>query len=411
MGVSGAGLHGGQKKSRAMEIPLRQRGPVPALAPGPLPPFLQKMLDAGKAKLAEPFVGITADGKVEPGLFRLAKTGIPLDAVVDAAQAFLAGLDGPTREAAHFPLESPEWRSWNNMHPFFLRHGASLQRLDDAGRGRALAIVRATMSAAGFESARNVMKLNETVAEITGRFDEYGEWFYWLSIFGEPSNTEPWGWQLDGHHLIINALILGDQLVMTPAFLGSEPVYAQGGKYAGTRVFAEEEAAGLRVMRALTAEQRERATLGISFPQEALGGAFNDNLTLPYEGVRYADMTAEGQQALLALVEIYVGHIRPGHAEIKLSEVKDHLEDTWFAWVGPVDDVSAFYYRVHSPVVLIEFDHQFGIAYANDQPTRNHVHTCVRTPNGNDYGYDLLRQHYAEHDHSSPNSPHLRGLV
>jgi hypothetical protein len=27
------------------------------------------------------------------------------------------------------------------------------------------------------------------------------------------------------------------------------------------------------------------------------------------------------------------------------------------------------------------------------------VHTVVRTPNGNDYGKDLLRQHYALHAH------------
>lgn len=32
-------------------------------------------------------------------------------------------------------------------------------------------------------------------------------------------------------------------------------------------------------------------------------------------------------------------------------------------------------------------------------PTREHVHTVVRTPNGNDYGKDLLRQHYERHPH------------
>ena len=33
------------------------------------------------------------------------------------------------------------------------------------------------------------------------------------------------------------------------------------------------------------------------------------------------------------------------------------------------------------------------------RPTRDHVHTVVRTPNGNDYGKDLLRQHYEAHPH------------
>lgn len=59
-----------------------------------------------------------------------------------------------------------------------------------------------------------------------------------------------------------------------------------------------------------------------------------------------------------------------------------------------------FYYRIHSPVILIEFDYQQPIALArSNTPTRNHVHTVARTPNGNDYGMDLLRQHYQHHDH------------
>jgi hypothetical protein len=32
-------------------------------------------------------------------------------------------------------------------------------------------------------------------------------------------------------------------------------------------------------------------------------------------------------------------------------------------------------------------------------PSAAHIHTIVRTPNGNDYGKDLLRQHYLRHLH------------
>lgn len=58
-----------------------------------------------------------------------------------------------------------------------------------------------------------------------------------------------------------------------------------------------------------------------------------------------------------------------------------------------------FYYRIHSPVVFIEFDHQkpVGVESESNSPTRNHIHTVVRTPNGNDYGKDLLRQHKEKH--------------
>jgi len=52
-------------------------------------------------------------------------------------------------------------------------------------------------------------------------------------------------------------------------------------------------------------------------------------------------------------------------------------------------------------VILIEFDHQAPVALPGTRgvPTRAHIHSVVRTPNGNDYGKDLLRQHYEKHEH------------
>jgi hypothetical protein len=88
--------------------------------------------------------------------------------------------------------------------------------------------------------------------------------------------------------------------------------------------------------------------------------------------------------------------------------VRRHLADTRFAWMGGVDAESVFYYRIHSPVILVEFDHQRGIALDNDAPSRHHIHTVVRTPNGNDYGRDLLRQHHAAFDHTRPGHRHAR---
>jgi len=232
-----------------------------------------------------------------------------------------------------------------------------------------------------------------------------------MSIMGTPSATEPWGWQIDGHHLIVNCFILGDQMVLTPNFMGSEPVEAKFGKYQGTRVFKDEEDKGYALMSALSAEQQARARIGMELPFDVYCTAFNDNRVLPDEGIRYGDMTAEQRERLMDLIGLYTGRIRPGHAEIRFDEVKRHIEATRFAWIGHCDETNPFYYRVFNPVILIEFDHQIGIALDNDDPTRNHTHTLVRTPNGNDYGKDLLRQHYRQFDHSRPDSPHRQGKV
>jgi hypothetical protein len=188
--------------------------------------------------------------------------------------------------------------------------------------------------------------------------------------------------------------------------MGSEPVLARSGKYVGTRVFAAEEEQGFALMRSLSADERARAMIGKNLPGELLTAAFCDNRRIDPTGIRYSELSAEGRDRLEALLATYTGRIRPGHAEIRYSEAKRYLTETHFAWIGPCDDASPFYYRLLSPVILIEFDHMPGLVYDTDTPSRDHIHTVVRTPNGNDYGKDLLRQHYAQHDHSDPMTAH-----
>jgi hypothetical protein len=390
---------------------LRERTPTPAVRPFELPPRMQPMLDRAKTGLAEPFRGIAANGGIVPGLFAIEKTGISLAPLLEAARSFLAGLTAEQRNAACFAIGDEAWRRWSNIHPWLMRHGVCLADLDGHQREAALALLREAMSAAGYQTARDVMRLNEHALEITGKPEEYGEWFYWVSIFGTPSPEEPWGWQIDGHHLNVNCFVLGEQLVLTPNFMGSEPVLARFGKHKGTRVFAAEEEQGYALMRALSSAERQHATIGQDLPSELLTAAFNDNRWIEPAGIRYDKLPAEGRERLEALLATYAGRIRPGHAELRYGEVRRHLSETHFAWIGPFDDASPFYYRILSPVILVEFDHQPGIVYDNDKPSRDHIHTVVRTPNGNDYGKDLLRQHYARHDHSHAMTAHRQGAA
>ena len=389
---------------RLASLRPRARPITPARAlPEPLTDYYTGRLSVANAALAEAYRGVTTDGQIVPGLFPLWKAGRSTRPIAEAAEAFLAALEPSQRAAACFPVDSDVWRRWSNIHPFLMRHGVCLDDLSADQRERALGLLRASLSAAGYQSARDIMRLNHTIGELTGRLSsEYGEWLYWLSVMGTPSPTEPWGWQLDGHHLIVNCFVLGEQVVMTPLFMGSEPVEAETGKYAGTRVLQAEEQTGLELMRSLSSGQQERARLGHQLPGDLFVAQFRDNFELRYEGIRY-DELENGQRARLrAVIETYVGRIRPDHAEVKLAEVEQHLAETHFVWIGACDEDSVFYYRVHSPVILIEFDHQRGIALDNDEPSRNHIHTVVRTPNGNDYGKDLLRQHYQQAHHHQP---------
>jgi hypothetical protein len=387
---------------------LRVRPPTPAVRPFDLPPRLQSMFERATGALGEPFRGISS-GAIVPGLFALEQTGISVAPLIEAARSFVARLTLEQRRAACLAIDDEAWRKWSNIHVWLMRHGVCLADLGHDQREAALALLREGLSASGYRLGRDIMKLNEHALEITRKPEEYGEWFYWVSIFGTPSLSEPWGWQIDGHHLNINCFVMGDQLVLTPIFMGSEPVLARFGKYAGTRVFAAEEEQGYGLMRSLSVEERQQAAIGKDLPSELLTAAFWDNRQIDPAGIRYGDLAPEGRERLEALLATYTGRIRSGHAEIRYAEIKRHLSETRFAWIGPFDDTSPFYYRVLSPVILVEFDHQSGIVFDNDTPSRDHIHTVVRTPNGNDYGRDLLRQHYAQHDHSHPMTAHRQG--
>jgi hypothetical protein len=382
---------------------------MPASRPFDLPPRLKTMLDRANAGLAEPFCGIAIGGEISPGYFAIERTGVSLTSLLGAARSFLSMLTPEQRKATSFAIGDEVWRRWSNIHPWLMRHGLSLADLGHAEREAALTLLRETMSSAGYRTARDIMKLNEHALEITGKPEEYGEWLYWISMFGTPSSGEPWGWQIDGHHLNVNCFVLGDQLVLTPLFMGSEPVLARFGKYAGSRVFAAEEEQGHALMRSLSWEERQRATIGKDLPSELLTAAFNDNRRMERSGIHCNELAPEGRERLEALLGLYTGRLRPQHAAIRFAEAKRYLSQTHFAWIGPFDETSPFYYRILSPVILVEFDHQSGIVFDNDTPSRDHIHTVVRTPNGNDYGKDLLRQHYAYHEHSHQAPTHHHG--
>ena len=145
------------------------------------------------------------------------------------------------------------------------------------------------------------MRLNETLAELASDHDVLGEWLYYIQIYGRPSATEPWGWKLEGHHAIINYFVLGDQVVMTPLFIGSEPVKAASGKYKGVEVLQQEQKSGLETLSTLSEAQRKQAILNFSKTgNNNLTEAFKDNVVIEHAGLRTNDLAAPARQRFRA---------------------------------------------------------------------------------------------------------------
>jgi hypothetical protein len=368
--------------------------------------FRKMSEDYEKEGLAAPFKGITTTGEVMPGLFEIKPAGVSTEPVRNAALAFIGTLNPVQLARTMYPVDDVEWRKWMNQH-FYARQGVSFADMTDRQREAAFGLIRASLSSQGFELTRNIMRLNETLAELAEDHDFLGEWLYYIQIYGKPSATDPWGWKLEGHHAIINYFVLGDQVVMTPLFIGSEPVKAPSGKYKGIEILQKEQNDGLAMLQALPEAQRKKAILEFSKTgNNNLTEAFKDNVVIDYAGLRTNELAAPARQRLRDLIHLYVSNMDEGHARVKMDEVDRHLDNTWFTWIGGDEPDSVFYYRVQSPVVLIEFDHQRPanlrkLAADPTKPTRQHIHCVVRTPNGNDYGKDLLRQHYLTHPHTS----------
>jgi hypothetical protein len=354
--------------------------------------------------LAEPFKGVsTSDGK-EVNLFKVGATGVTTAPIVHAAKSYLKLLATPDLIRTQFAIDDPEWRRWFNVdNGIYVRQGLSLKEMSKEQKAAAWNILKTSLSAKGLSLSKDIMKTDRTLSELNGH-GFLDEGLYFLTIMGMPDDKKPWGWQLDGHHLVINYFIMGDQIVMTPTFLGAEPAVTTTGKYKGNSVLQAEQDMGIEFMQSLSASQQKTATLNSQkVKDDMLAGAHKDNLELDYVGLKAANLGEKQQSMLLDLVQMYVSNMKEGHANIRMEQVRAHIDNTWFSWVGNVEDDSVFYYRIHSPVILIEFDHQkpIGTRMLNERgiPTRDHIHVIIRTPNGNDYGKDLLKQHLADHKH------------
>ena len=365
----------------------------------------KRFADREQQALSEPFIGIRTSDGIVAGLFPIRPTGLSTQPIVDAAQAFINTLDAAQKLSTQFAVDDLEWRKWFNVdNGIYLRQGTPLKSMTPVQKQAARALMAATLSNRGLDLADAIRRTDQTLKELNQDAFHLDEELYYFTILGIPSATEPWGWQIDGHHLVINTFVLGDQIVMTPTFLGAEPASATTGKYAGNQVLQAEQNDGLRFMQSLTSEQQSAALLSPTKLRNSIQAeALKDNAIVNYAGVSASTFTAPQRQAFLHLIEHYIGNLRDGHAAVWMNAITAQLDRTTFAWVGSTADDAVFYYRIHSPVILIEFDHQGPVGtrsiHPGRQPIRDHIHTVIRTPNGNDYGKDLLRQHLESHPH------------
>lgn len=356
---------------------------------------------------AEPYRGVTADGQVVPDLYELRSEDAPTGHMVKEAQNLLTvstqlGLS----EKMRYPVDVDEWRRWANPEFYFHRSGLRLEELPTQMRTAVLRLIRASLSTRGYEDIVTSMQTNEFIGALIGAPKLMNEYSYNFILFGEPSTTEPWGWSMWGHHLAFCVFVLGDQMVVSPVFRGCEPNIVDEGPYKdeGIEMFAEEMRLATQFMGLLTEAERSKVILydqlehpdmppGLPHPADGrnLSGAYQDNKIIAPSGGRVSLLSQHAQDAFFKLVSRFIDFLPEGPLAAKIADVRKHLDDTWLLWMGGYGENDVFHFRILSPVLLCEFDHECGMWLTNDHPGRFHVHSIVRTPNGNDYGKSLLR--------------------
>lgn len=291
---------------------------------------------------------------------------------------------------------------WTNPEFYLHQNGLRLEEVSGALRDALFSTMRASLSTEGYDKAIDAMRINGFLGEQVGLPHIMNPYSYNFLLFGTPSTTEPWAWCLYGHHLCLSVFIYGSQIVISPCFTGAEPNLIDEGPFIGTRILGMEESLGLKLMQSLTPKLQQSAQIyeGMQPPdlpadrwnkddQRHLCGAARDNRIVPYEGVLVSGMNSSQQQNVLDILEQFLLYLPKTSRNLKLAACKRHFDQTYFCWIGMFLDQDPFYYRIQSPVILVEFDHHAGVFLTNQEPAKYHTHTILRTPNAGDYGFTL----------------------
>lgn len=365
-------------------------------------PFLRELLDFWDGLYREPFVGVTSDGVRREGLYALPDPVEPVEITgraAAAAERLLDTLTSGERDAIRHEIDDPHWRAWSNPEFAVYRVGMRLEVLSEKTYAAFDSLLRASLSPHGYDQVTEAMALNGYLGDLTGLPRVMNARSYHFAVYGTPDPVEPWGWQLFGHHLVVNFVSVGGRHVIAPAFIGGEPAVTEE----HPPLFETRERLVLELASSLDAGQRSKAVvydsvLDPSMPEGRLhpaderhvAGAFRDNRVVPYEGICASDLVERQRELLREIVSDCLGLLTDPQRELTLAEFDAHVEETWFSWYGVTDGSTPFYFRVQSPVILAELDHHAGVWLNNRLPARFHVHTTLRHPNGNDYGKALI---------------------
>ncbi|CAI7596283.1 unnamed protein product [Penicillium glandicola] len=360
-------------------------------------PVPKQIVSKWGTNLDVPFSGVTTNGTRKENLFSISDEGAPLEQMFDQVTRVRDLFTSTELEKFSHEIESDNWRKWSNPEFIIYRTGMRVEDMNEEQRNSILALLEVSLSPAGYRRVLGAMQTNDFLGELCNAKAILNKYSYQFTLYGEPSLTEPWGFSVFGHHLSVNIVVVGKQMTLIDS-----------GPDNGVRILDSVGSLPLTLMQSLSHGLQKQAQIYEDLHDEKMpddrwnpadqrhmGGAFQDNRIIPYEGIKAQSMPQPQQYQLLELLSLYLEILPSGPYQARMKQIDQHWDETYFSWIGGYGDDDAFYYRIQSPVIMIEFDHHSGVFLLNKEPKKYHIHTILRTPNGNDYGREWIRLHRA----------------
>ncbi len=301
------------------------------------------------------------------------------------ARAYLASLTPELRARTMFPFGSDERMNWHFVP--IERKGVALREMTSAQKHLAEALLAAGLSQQGVIKAHTIMSLDQILKDMEqGKGPERDPEKYYVSIFGEPAEEGTWGYRFEGHHISLNFTVVNGRIASSPNFFGANPAEVKQGPRAGLRALMREEDLGRDLIHSLSDEQRAAAIVDKTAYRDILtSDSRKAALSGHPNGLPFTKMNAKQREVLTDLVTEYATNFPPQIADMRLNQFHKTQGNLFFAWAGGIERGQPHYYRIQTPVFLIEYD--------DTQNNANHIHSVWRDFQG-DFGVDLLAEHY-----------------
>ena len=309
--------------------------------------------------------------------------------MADAAKSFLTALSPELTQKAKFSYDDTHRLKWyftpqQDKQKQATRVGARLEELSSDQKVAALALLKTGLSAKGFEQAITIMSLENLLSDLEGpkgAMTRNPAW-YFVSVFGDPSNTGKWSWRFEGHHMSVNyTLDKGEVVAATPLTFGSNPADVKEGPRKGLRNLAGVEDPAKVLIASLTPEQNKTAKQAKHFAEIKEGSPTAD-VGAPV-GITAAQLTAEQRKTLMSLLAAYTERMPDDLAAAETKRATGTPpEKLYFGYSGSTEPGKGYTYRVQGTDFVVEF---LNLQADSAKNPANHIHSTWRLLPG-DFG-------------------------